>query len=774
MSRTAVLVVLLAATPAGAADPPDFERHVAPILDRAGCAAGACHGSFRGKGGLRLSLFGADRSGDYLALTRGGGGRRVDTVAPDQSLVLLKATGQVSHAGGRRFGIDSREAVVLRDWIAGGAMHTPGSGTVARLEVRPAERVLTAVGDTARVGVWATFADGTTAEVTAFTDLRAKDESIAEVSANGVVTAIRTGDTALVTGYGGRAASGRIFVPRPGSGVPHTEPPAANVVDRHVLAKLERLNITPSGSADDAEFLRRVTIDTTAGLPTSDEVRAFVADTDPGKREKLVDRLLSHPRHAALWATKMCDITGCDVGAMDGPDEGRTRKAGLWHDWFRRRFADNVPYDRTVRGVLTATSRDGLALREWITIEAVRERGDGPAGYADRDTLDLFWRRFEGDEYFPLESMAERTSTAFLGLWLECARCHRHPFDRWTQADFRAYANTFGRVRFDSSPGLTAAVVDLLDERRKRPAGLAGPSIPRLQEVYIAADPRALPHPDTGDVLPARAPGGPALAGPDPRVTLADWVATPDNPYFARAFANRVWAHYFGIGLVNPVDDLSAANPASNEPLLAALAAGFVRTGFDVRRLERTILLSRTYQRSSTPNDTNRADRSNFSRSYPRSLMAEAVLDVLNDALGSAEEFGSDAPAGARAIEVATNRVSSPYAARLFRVFGRPSRTTTCDCERPSGPSLPQALFLMTDEALLEKLNTGRLARLVASDRSDSEIVDELFLSSLSRWPTAAEKSAALGRVSATADRGVGLADLLWALINTREFVVNH
>ena len=778
MFRTAVLLLLLSVSSAGAADPlagpPDFERHVVGLLNRSGCSAGACHGSFQGKGGLRLSLFASDPASDFLALTRGGGGRRINRNAPDQSLVLLKATGQVPHAGGQRFAADSWQSKVLRDWIARGAPHTPGTGEVTRLETRPAERVLGRVGATARVSVWVTFADGTTADVTPFCDLRAKDDAIADVSAFGAVKALRTGDTALVAGYRGLVASGRVLIPRPDAGTPYPETPAVNAVDRAAFAKLKRLNIVPSALATDEEFLRRLTIDTTASLPAPDEVRAFIDDRDPHKREKLIDKLLAHPRHAALWATKMCDITACDVGAMDGSPEERARRARQWHDWFRRRFADNVPFDRIARGVLTATSRDGHELREWIAAEAASGRAQGAAEYAKRDTLDLFWRRFENDEFFPLEKMAELTATAFLGLRLECAQCHRHPFDRWTQTDYRAFANTFGRVRFDSSPELTAAVVELLDERRKLPPEKAGPPIPRLREVYLGDRPRKLPHPGTGDPLGPRAPGGRELTGPDPRVALADWLAEADNPYFARAFVNRVWAHYFGVGLIDPVDDLSAANPASNEPLLAALAAEFVRSRFDVRRLERTILLSRTYQLSSTPNDTNRGDRTNFSRSYPRPLMAEAVLDVLNDALGTTEQFGADAPTGARAVDVATNRARAPHAARVFRVFGRPARTATCDCERPSGPALPQTLFLMTDAELLKKLTSGRLAKLLGAKMSDARIVDELFLATLSRAPTGEEKSAALDRVSAAADREAGLTDVLWALINTREFILNH
>ncbi len=551
MYRTAALLLALVAHPPAAAaaeparGPVDFERHVVGLLVKSGCSAGACHGSFQGKGGLRLSLFGSDPAQDYLAVTRGGSGRRINPTDPGNSLLLLKATGRVAHTGGVRFAPGSWQARALRDWIAAGARHTPGSGAVVRFELTPAEHTLTRTGDVVRLTARATFADGTGADVTPFCEFRARDDSVADVSPLGVVRAARPGGTAVVAGYRGLTAAARVFVPVPDAGKPYPAVPETNYVDREVFAKLKRLNVLPSDLSADGEFLRRLTIDTTGGLPTPAEVRAFAADGDARKREKAVDRLLAHPLHAALWATKMCDVTACDVDALDGSPDQRARLARMWHDWFRHRFATNVPYDRIARGVLTATSREGAELRDWIGAEVERGRAaaeGGGAAYRRRATLDLFWRRFDGEEYFPLEKMAELTATAFLGVRLECAQCHRHPFDRWTQADYRAFANTFGRVRFDSSPELTAAVADLLEARRAAPPGAAGPPLPRLREVYLSDRPRALPHPETGGPLDPRALGGPKLTGADPRAALADWVARPDNPYFARAFVNRVWS----------------------------------------------------------------------------------------------------------------------------------------------------------------------------------------------------------------------------------------
>ncbi len=348
-------------------------------------------------------------------------------------------------------------------------------------------------------------------------------------------------------------------------------------------------------------------------------------------------------------------------------------------------------------------------------------------------------------------------------------RCHKHPYDRWTQADYRAWANVFSQVKFGSSPETTAAVAELLEEQRKTP-GKAGPPIPRMREIYMDnRRPRRLPHPETGAPLPARALGGPeiTLEG-DARAALCDWLVRPENPYLARAFVNRVWAHYFGVGLVTPVDNFSVANPPSNEPLLAALAKDFVEHGWDLRHLERTILLSRTYQLAAAPNATNLHDRGNFARSYPRRLMAEVVADALDAALGASEQLGPGLPDGVRAIELAPNRVENAFLATIFRVFGRPARTSTCDCERNSEPAVPQTLFLMSDPALVKKMTSGRLAKLLASKKTDREIVEELFLATLSRFPDAKERQAALDHVGKTKDRSRSFVDVLWALINAR------
>jgi hypothetical protein len=760
----------------------NFERHVASLLGRMGCNAGSCHGSFQGKGGFYLSLFGYSPEKDFFSIARDGMGRRINLEEPDRSLILLKATAQVPHEGGKRFAKDSWPYQVFRDWIAQGAKTSYGSGAVKKMEVGPAEHRFAKPGESVQLRVFIEFADGSREEMTPFCDFRVKDDFLAEVSPTGVVTSMRPGDTAIIVSYRGNLITSRALVPvvQPAMFV-YPKVLENNYIDSAVNAKLRQLNIVPSDLASDAEFLRRVTIDCIACLPSPDEVRSFLADSDPNKRSKKIESLLAHPLHAAVWATKFCDITGNSVEVMEGPPELRAKRSKMWHDWFCQRLADNVPYDEIVRGILCATSREGKAVDEWLHQEIRLQRAAAKgfeSDYAKRSSLDLFWRRTNGEDFFPLEQMGELTSAAFLGVRLECAQCHKHPYDRWTQADYRAYANIFSQTKFGSSPEVNAATATLLVERRQLPADKAGPAIPRIREVYISNQGlRQLPDPVSNGSLKPKALGGPQFdleSVGDLREKLFHWLVQRDNPFFARSFVNRVWAMYFGMGLVDPVDNFSVANPPSNERLLAALAKDFIDHKYDIRHLERVILESRTYQLSGTPNESNAQDRHNFSHAYVRRLSAEAVVDVLNSALGATEDFGSDVPKGIHAIEIGPNRVQNGHLARIFRIFGRPVRVALCDCERTFEPAVPQTLFLMSDEQLLKKMKEGRVQSLLADRKTNEQIVDELFLATQSRLTDEKEKHAALGHLKGKSDRQAAFVDMLWALINTREFVLNH
>jgi hypothetical protein len=760
----------------------DFERHVMGVFGRMGCNSGSCHGSFQGKGGFRLSLFGYDPQMDYLAISRDVEGRRLNLGDPDNSLLLLKATGRVPHEGKTRFGRESWAYRLLRTWIAQGAPWSKGSGAIEKIAISPPEYSFQKPGQTGQLQVRATFADGSTESITSLCEFRTNDEAVADVTPRGEVKAVRAGDTAVIVSYRGHVLPVRVLVPveaKPGFRYPDV--PEANFLDREVFAKLRRLGIVPSGLSGDAEFLRRVTIDTIGTLPTPKEVCDFLADKRPDKRSRKIDELLAHPMHAALWATKFCDITGNNTDALENPQQRRARLSQMWHDWFRKRLAENVPYDEMVRGVLCATSRDGLSPEEYVKQVKVAEDIDKGFNktYAERPTLDLYWRR---QQRVPIEQWGEKTAAAFLGVRLECAQCHKHPFDRWTQGDYRSYANVFAKLAFDASPESQKLFRAENAERNKKKGDKKTLPLAPLREVYVRANGTAsqpLPDPDTRKPLPPRALGGPVIAlenGKDPRVALFDWMQAADNPFFARSFVNRVWGHYLGTGIVHPVDDFSLANPPSNEKLLDALAKEFLAGQCDIRALERKILLSRTYQLASAPNETNRFDRTNYSHSTIRPMMAEVMVDVLNEALGATENFGADMPAGSRAIEVGASRVQNNLLNYAFRIFGRPPRTTACDCERAMEPALPQKLFLMADPTVQQKMQSpqGRVRKLLAEQTDDNKVLDELFLATVSRLPTAKDRALFAEVRAGGKDRQTVVLDTMWALINTNEFVFNH
>lgn len=755
----------------------DFERHLMGVFGRAGCNSGSCHGSFQGRGGFRLSLFGYDPEKDYMALTRDVLGRRLNPVDPDNSLLLLKATGQVPHDGGVRFQKDSWQYKLFKEWITAGAPWQKGSGEVANISVNPPEHAFKKAGEVGKISVKARFADGSEEDITSLCDYRINDDTVAELAGPGQVKSLRPGDTAMVVSYRGNVLPVRLLVPVESKGQYHAAP-EVNYIDKHVFTKLKRLNVEPSALASDAEFLRRVTIDTIGTLPTPDEVRAFLNNKDPNKRAQKIDELLAHPMHAALWATKFSDITGNDTPALENPQQLKPKLSQMWHDWFRKRVADNMPYDEIVRGVLCATSRDDLTPEKYIEevkkIEEAANKGFATT-YADRKSLDLFWRR---QQNVPVEQWGEKVAAAFLGIRLECAQCHKHPFDRWTQTDYRAHANVFTQVTFGTSPEAKKAIDAENAERRKAQMGKNNRQVLQVREIFVGAPGKGvMNHPETNKPLAPKFLGGPEIkleAGKDAREALFNWLKQPDNPYFSRSFVNRVWGHYFGIGIVNPVDDFSLANPPSNPELLNALAKDFLEHKFDIRYIERTVLNSRTYQLASAPNASNGLDKNNYSHSYIRPMMAEVVVDVLNTAMGTTENLAGFAPPNAKAIEIGASQIQRNDIMYAFRIFGRPPRTQACDCERAMDPALPQTLYRMTDPVIQGKLQNGRVTELLKTKKTDEEILDELFLAVLSRFPNDKEKETFTNYKAVKKDRKTLFVDTLWALINTREFILNH
>ncbi len=757
----------------------DFERHVMGLVSKAGCNAGSCHGSFQGKNGFRLSLFGYEPAMDFAAITRDNFGRRVNLLKPEESLVLLKATGQTPHDGGMRFGKGGWVYNVFHEWIRSGARWEAGSGEIKSLELNPSDFALLTSDKPRQLIVTATFADGTREDITPFCDFKITDDAIASVSPLGVLTARQPGDAGLTVLYRGSVKAIRVLVPVPARPGDYPRVPEVNGIDKEVFAKLKMLNVVPSELSSDEMFLRRLTIDTIAQLPTPTEVREFVADKDPKKREKAIERLLKHPLHAAVWATKLSDITGNNTDALEVP---RSKRSQMWHDWLRKRIADNVPYDQMVRDILTATSLDGRKPEEWLKvvkkIDGQSEKGFH-TDYPQKKTLDLFWRR---QQQVPIEQWGEKVAAAFLGVRLECAQCHKHPTDRWTQEEYWAFANVFAQVSYANNQFSDPAIKKLVtaENNERRAGGKKNNQIALVREMFISSRARLKPNPSTKTVPQPQTLGGGVLSvekGEDTRVKLAEWLTATENPFFARAFVNRTWAHYFGVGLVNPVDDFSLANPPTNARLLDTLADGFTKSGYDIRKLERTILQSRTYQLSYVPNDTNRSDTNNFSHAYVRPLMAEQVVDVLNAALGVDERFaGQDAaPLGTKMVEVGASRINGNVAYAL-RIFGRPPRTTACDCERAMEPALPQTLFRMTDTAVLAKFSerNGRVVELAKSKLTDEQLVEEAFLATLSHLPTPSQKEEALKHLKDARSRAAGVTDLMWALVNTREFILNH
>jgi hypothetical protein len=552
-----------------------------------------------------------------------------------------------------------------------------------------------------------------------------------------------------------------------------------NLIDEELAGIFGPLQLDVSPPAEDGEFLRRATLDAMGVTPTVAETRAFLASTASDKRSQKIDELLRHPRRAAWWASHLCDQTVCNVEHLGAPVELRARRAKMWHDWFRKRIAENMPYDQIARGVLCATSVGSEGRDAWIDREAALEaaaQAGFESNYAERTELDLFWRRLGPTGPLPVEDLAELTASAFLGLQLRCARCHQHPYDRWTQGDFASFANIFARVEYGSSTDLRQAMSARLERRREaRAAGRIEPALPRLQEVFLAERPRPLVDAANADERRLRAPGGPELEGAgDPRTALMVWLTRADNPYFAPNLVNRVWARYFGTGLVEPLDGFSRSNPATHPRLLQRLSDEFVRGGYDLRALERTILSSAAYQRSARPRGNNAADQRCLSHAPVRPIPAAPLVDSIHQALEVSANFGPDAPPGCQAIELAVNQFERPETQSMFRALGRRERRTLCDCESNVAQSLRSELFLLSDAELTAKLTQGRVARLAADGTSPADAIDDLYFATVSRTPSAEEKAFALKHVASGATRQAALADLMWALINSREFLTNH
>ncbi|MEW4487856.1 DUF1549 domain-containing protein [Thalassoglobus sp. JC818] len=846
---------------------PDFQKHVVPLMGRLGCNGRACHGSFQGQGGFRLSLFGYDFEMDHEGLSD-----RIDTDEPLDSYALQKPTLIEPHEGGKRMDVGEWEHTVFLKWIEGGAKGVKTPLKLNALVVSPKEIQFSNKNQNQPLSVTAVWADGTEEDVTCLCRYTTNDETICQVDEDGVVSSGEVGDSHIVVAYDGAVVPIPVLRPvsdQTGSNFP--ELAATTAIDEHVVNKLSKMGIIPSDVCTDAEFLRRVSLDMTGTLPTAKEVREFLADSSADKRERKIDELLDSPAYSAWWTTQLCDWTGCNDQALNNVNpSNRQRGSEDWYDWIYKRIENNVPYDQIVENIVIANSREpGENYREYSERMSSYAR-DEDASYADQDGLIYFWGR---NNFRATEDRAIGFAYTFMGTRIQCAQCHKHPFDVWTQKDFQEFEQFFTRVNFARNGADRKEYNEIVEELGLK--DLNGNEQRRAMEKALK-DGKTIPFPEltistprlTGaqkkKIAEAKAKGKKAQATgkmarllgeqtvdvdniDDPRTALMDWLRQSPTQLFAKAFVNRVWANYFNRGIVEPTDDLSLGNPPSNGPLLDYLAQGFIDSGYDMKWVHREICLSDTYQRSWKPTETNIHDERNFSRAVPRRLPAEVAYDAitmatLND--DRAELFTNDLDG--RAL----TQTSPPRNARggidyALSVFGRSTRESNCDCDRSSEASLLQTLFVRNDDDTLNMLDdrNGWLASLsrqsqekaadagvkrkvenlerrmaqlqrqlkkaekagskgqvtklekqlaatelqllpltaepTANEGKKSQqdlnaLIEEAYLRTVSRFPSESEQTIAMAHLKDSEDLNAGIKDLMWALLNTKEFLVNH
>jgi hypothetical protein len=707
-----------------------FVNDVQPVLTRAGCNMGICHAKAGGgQNGFQLSLLAFEPADDYDSLVKEGRGRRIATSAPDRSLLLRKASGVIPHGGGVRLAPDSAGYAILRNWIEQGALPDDAAQPqLTSVEVQPAKQVLP-TGQAQQLTAIAQYSDGSRRDVTSLALFETNSEAMAEVTAAGLVTVHDIpGKASIMVRYMGKTANFTASIPL-GAAVDKLPAPR-NFIDELVFANLKELGLPPSPVCDDATFLRRATLDVTGRLPTPDEAREFLASTATDKRDQVIERLLRSPGYADYFANKWTALL------KNRRDEASDITSNFaFHAWIRDSLLANTPYDQLVRELLAATGTV-------ITNPPVA------------------WYKRVKDPKQQLEDVAQ----LFLGVRLNCAQCHHHPFERWSQDDYYSLAAFFSQV--GRKPTDTQGEDQIFHQR--------GVATSTNVKTGVALKPRAL-----GDDV------GAIPADQDPRLMLADWMASPQNPFFARSVSNRYWKHFFGRGLIEPEDDIRDTNPPVNPELMTALEQHFIRSGFDLKELVRVIVRSHAYQLSAAPNAHNAGDTQNFSRYYPRRLEAEVLLDAIDDLTGTRTTF-ANLPAGTRAVALPDNSYNS--SSEFLRVFGRPENQSVCECERVQTSSLAQSLHLLNSGELKGKLGRGdgRAARLAAATTPVEERIKETYLVAFSREPTPSELQTAVSYLSEPVLDAAGqpLAtqpspqsnwqDLLWAVLNAKEFLFNH
>lgn len=725
----------------GESIPVHFANQVVPIFTKAGCNGGGCHGKSAGQNGFRLSLLGFEPGEDYEHLVKEARGRRLFPAAPERSLLLTKGAASVPHGGGRRLDEDSDDYRLLVRWIAQGMPEGRSTDPhVTRIEVFPKQRTM-ALGGTQQLAVLAHYSDGSAQDVTGGALYEANDKDMAAVGEDGFVRLFnQPGDVGVMVRYQSKVATFRATIPL-GRAVTNL-PPARNFIDELVFKKLQVIGMPPSEPCDDATFIRRVTIDLAGRLPAPAEVRAFLAQSGPAAaagltpaqvaaRDRVIDRLLASADYADYFANKWSALL-----RNKRVEAAHARGTYAFHGWIRDSLAANKPFDRFVREIVAASG----------------DIGQQPA---------VAWYRQENTMTAQLEDSAQ----LFLGQRLQCAQCHHHPYEKWSQQDYYSFGAFFSRVgrKSGSQPGEEAifhrrGTAEAIDKKTKAPVKPAG----------LGAAPARLAPDD------------------DPRQVLADWMTSPDNRFFARSLANRYWKHFFNRGLVEPEDDLRDTNPPTNPELLDALAAHFIRSGYDLKDLVRSICRSRTYQLSALPNEANGIDKQNFSRFQPRRLTAEVLHDAVYGVMGSESAFAGQ-PAGTRAVALPDNSYNA--SSYFLQVFGRPDSSSSCECERSQDASLAQSLHLLNAKDIQEKISAdqGRAAVLAADrERADDEKLRDLYQLAYARDPRPEELAAARAHLEKGASRSSdekgnavngrrqAWEDLIWAVLNTKEFLFNH
>ena len=761
---------------------PDFQRHVVPLLGRLGCNGRNCHGSFQGRGDFRLSLFGYDFAMDHKGLVgeaSSKAGRRIDGGDPTNSLILKKPTLEIDHEGGERFTADSWEYELLRRWIQAGAKKPVVSQELERLELLPSEILFQNENDTTRLQVIAVWKNGDQEDVTPLCRFRTNDDSVATVSQDGIVSSTGSGDTHIIAFYDNGIAS--VPVIRPLSSPKH-QPIAIDSkmspIDRMIATKLNKLQITPSAQCSDTEFLRRVSIDLTGTLPPPQEVREFLSDSRQDKRSRKIDELLSRPAYAAWWTNKLCDYTGCNP--QQQAELGQELSV-QWYMWIFARMQENVPYDELVSKIVLAQGRrPEQSYEDYAKETSAYFQNDSKSDFADRQTMPHYWTRRSMQEP---ERAAEAFAHNFLGVRLQCAQCHKHPFAQWTQEDYRDFSRFFATVKFGVRSSDLESYRQLAQRAGVNVRGDAGSSIGndalrRLasgtvypwRELYIQQRDRV----EQVNLLRS---GHVTLEGQaDPRQPIMAWMSQPDNPWFAKAFVNRVWASYFHKGIVDPPDDLNPANPPSHPQLLDWLSSSFVENGYDMKWLHREITSSQAYQRSGKPIDSADSDTKNFSRAVARRMPAEVVYDSVKQVVAGsdqADEVRTDLTR--RASGHLSMRLAGTYA---MQIFGKPERAVNCDCERNDHPTLLQSVFLQNDPIIEQRLESSDwLAEIAAAESNNAlpplaKLIEEAWLRSLCRLPSQVELERSLIHFSEADSTSSGMQDLLWALLNTKEFLL--